>query len=248
MIDQPSRITTAGIIIIGNEILSGKVHDSNSFFLASELRALGVNVMRISVIPDDIETIGQEAALFSRSFDYVFTSGGVGPTHDDVTMEGIASGFGVRLVRNSDLEERLRARYGESVNDAVLKMAAVPEGSEIIARRDNRFPAIAFRNIFIFPGIPRYLEDKFISIRERFRAPSLYLRRLFLHAEEADIASELNAVVAEHPGVAFGSYPVLDNEEYTIIVTAEARSEDMLLNAMSALITRIPTKLVVRIE
>ena len=91
---------TAGIIIIGDEILSGKVQDSNSFYLASELRKLGVGLMRISVIPDNTEVIGNEAVDFSRQYDFVFTSGGVGPTHDDVTMEGLARGFAVRLIRH----------------------------------------------------------------------------------------------------------------------------------------------------
>ena len=93
-------IRTAGIIIIGDEILSGKVHDSNSFYLASELRKLGVSLMRISVIPDNTEVIGNEAVKFSGQYDFVFTSGGVGPTHDDVTMEGIARGFNARLIRH----------------------------------------------------------------------------------------------------------------------------------------------------
>ena len=88
----------AGILIIGNEILSGKVHDCNSYYLASELRALGVSVERIMVIPDEVDIIGSEVAAFSEKYDYVFTSGGVGPTHDDITMEGIAKGFGVKLI------------------------------------------------------------------------------------------------------------------------------------------------------
>src|SRR5512137_2091029 len=99
---QPIR--TAGIIIIGNEILSGKVRDTNAYFLVTELRGLGVDVQRILVIPDEVETIGAESALFSKSYDFVFTSGGVGPTHDDVTMEGIARGFGVRVIKHPLLE------------------------------------------------------------------------------------------------------------------------------------------------
>jgi FAD synthetase len=101
---------TAGIIIIGNEILSGKVHDSNSFYLSNELRALGINVRRISVIPDEIEAIGREVREFSERYDYVFTSGGVGPTHDDVTMAGVAKGFGVRLIRHPEILRILSLR------------------------------------------------------------------------------------------------------------------------------------------
>src|SRR5436190_24012525 len=99
---------TAGILVIGNEILSGKTADENSVFLARELRELGVDVRKVSVIPDETTTIASEVRLFSGAYDYVFTTGGVGPTHDDLTMEGIASAFGRGIRRNSDLEAALR--------------------------------------------------------------------------------------------------------------------------------------------
>jgi len=247
MSDRTS-IKTAGILIIGNEILSGKVRDSNSFYLASELRALGVTVMRISVIPDEVEIIGKEAVFFSESFDYVFTTGGVGPTHDDITVAGIAKGFGVRLVSHPALEQKFRQRYGESCNSAILKMAEVPEGADVIDFGNTRFPLVVFRNIFIFPGIPKYLMEKFALIRERFRSTSIFLKRLFLDAEESDIAAVLNSVVAGNGDVSFGSYPVLDNPEYRIIITAECRSEDSLSKAVADLMKKLPGKIVIRAE
>ena len=243
-----STIKTAGIIIIGNEILSGKVQDSNSFYLVSELRALGVNIMRISVIPDDVETIGREALTFSGSFDYVFTSGGVGPTHDDITIAGIARGFGVKVVRHPALEERFRARYGESLNDPIMKMAEVPEGAEVMDFGNARFPLVVFRNIFIFPGIPKYLREKFMLIRERFRCAAIYLKKLFLDAEESDIAPSLNKIVEGHREVSFGSYPVLDNPEYKIVITAESRSEESLKSAVGELVAILPKRIIVRTE
>jgi molybdenum cofactor synthesis domain-containing protein len=149
------KLTTAGIIIIGNEILSGKVRDVNSFYLASELRALGVDVRKVSVIPDEIETIGREALEFSRIYDFVFTSGGVGPTHDDVTMAGIAAGFGVDLVENNEIREFLRTRYKGELNSSIIKMTMVPDGSKFFCCENMRFPLISFNNIYIFPGIPK---------------------------------------------------------------------------------------------
>ncbi len=248
MKNDNEHIITAGIIIIGNEILSGKVQDSNSFFLASELRALGVSVMRISVIPDDIATIGGEVFSFSQSFDYVFTSGGVGPTHDDLTAAGIAQGFGVKLIRHPVLETKFRDRYGESCNAAVLKMAEVPEGSELIDFGNSRFPLVVFRNIFIFPGIPKYLREKFSLIKERFRSPVFYLKRLFLDAEEADIAAVLNVIVSRNREVSFGSYPILDNPQYRIIITAECRSENSLNKAMKELLDSLPSHVVIGVQ
>ncbi len=239
---------TAGIIIIGNEILSGKVQDSNSFFLASELRALGVNVLRITVIPDDIEVIGREAVLFSKSFDHVFTSGGVGPTHDDLTMKGLADGFGVAMMLHSSLEARFRRRYGDRLNEAILKMALVPEGTEVIDFGDNSFPLIFFRNIYVFPGIPRFLREKFLLVRERFRTVCFFLARIFVNAEESEIAALLNRTVAAYPEISFGSYPIMDNPEYRIIITAEARDKERLDAAVARLLTLLPEQIIVRVE
>lgn len=248
MKDSRDTFRTAGIIIIGNEILSGKVQDSNSFYLASELRVLGVSLMRISVIPDDIETIGNEAALFSKSYDHVFTSGGVGPTHDDITMEGIARGFDVRLIRHPGLEKFFRLQYRGSLNAALMKMADAPEGAEIILLNDMQLPVVLFGNIFIFPGIPEYLREKFSAVKERFRCAAFYLKRLFLDADESDIAAILNSVVAENIEVAFGSYPILGNAEYKIIVTAESKSSGSLDKAVKDLLSRLPEDVIVRVE
>jgi molybdenum cofactor synthesis domain-containing protein len=239
---------TAGIITIGNEILSGMVQDSNSFFLVSELKKLGVNTMRISVIPDDIEIIGNETSEFSKKYDYVFTSGGVGPTHDDVTMAGIAKGFRVKLIKHPELERLFRVRYGNNLNDAVIKMTEAPEGSEIISLEDMRFPVISFRNIFIFPGIPEYLRNKFSLIKERFRSSNFYLKKLFLNANESDIAGILKMVDSENRNVSFGSYPVLGNPEYKIIITAESKSEDSLDTAVKQLLKRFSKDILVRAD
>lgn len=238
----------AGIIIIGNEILSGKVHDSNSFYLASELRKLGVNLMRISVIPDETEAIGSEVSEFSKRYDLVFTSGGVGPTHDDVTMEGVARGFTVRLIRHQKLSDYFRIKYGDNLNDAVLKMTYVPDGAEILDLGNMNFPLVLFRNVYIFPGIPEYLRSKFSLIKERFRSPDFFLRRFFLNAKESDIAEILNSVVDENRDVSFGSYPILGNPEYQIIVTAESKSEDELTRAAEELQKRLSREIIVRIE
>lgn len=246
--EEKGKTKTAGILIIGNEILSGNVRDSNSFYLASELRSLGVRLKRITVIPDEIAIIGSEAVMFSKSYDYVFTAGGVGPTHDDVTMAGIAGGFGTALIVHPELEQRFRQRYGDACNDAIMKMAVVPEGTRIITHEGMRFPVMTFRNIFILPGIPEYLREKFTVIKERFRSSSYCLRKFFVNAEESDITSVLNSVVSENPGVSFGSYPVVGNPEYKVVVTAECKSDDLLGKAVEALLKKLPEKIIVKIE
>lgn len=239
---------TAGIIIIGDEILSGRVCETNGYFLASELWDLGVRVKRISTIPDEIETIATEVAAFSRIYDFVFTSGGIGPTHDDRTIESVAKGFGVRVVRHPALERYLRTRYGGNVNDALLKMAEVPDGAEVMEFVEGGLPLIVFRNVFILPGIPEYLRKKFSFVRDRFRSHAFYLRRIFLNANESDIAAPLDAVARSCPDIAFGSYPILGNPEYRVIITAESRDEEILRRAVGELLGCLPDGCVVRVE
>jgi len=239
---------TAGIIIIGNEILSGKVRDSNSYFLACELRELGVDVKSIFVIPDEIDIIGETALEFSNKYDYVFTSGGVGPTHDDVTMAGIANGFDVKLSRHPDIEKLLFSRFDNAMNDAVLKMTELPEGTEVYIQKGMRYPVISFRNIFIFAGIPDYLRDKFTMIKERFRSSSFYLKRLFLNGHESEFAEILESVVMNNKEVNFGSYPVLGQPDYRVVVTAESKSEQLLKKAMDELLNILPQTMLHKVE
>ncbi len=243
-----SKIRTAGIVIIGNEILSGKVQDVNSYYLASELRDLGVDVNKIIVIPDDIETIALEVAEFSNEYDYVFTSGGVGPTHDDVTMAGIAKGFDVTLIEHPEIKKILITKYNHLVNSALLKMTLVPEGSKIDFSENLRFPVISFKNIFIFPGIPEYIRNKFHFIKEKFRSSAFYLKKIYLNCYESNIAEPLNSVVENNKSVTFGSYPVLGKDDYSVMITAEAKSESALLRALDELLTELPENVLVRVE
>src|SRR5437867_1295502 len=166
---------TAGIIVIGNEILSGKTIDENSLFLARELRGLGVDVRKISVIPDELEIIAEEVRLFSRSYDYVFTTGGVGPTHDDLTIVGIARAFGRPVRRNPQLETTLRGYYSESLVEPNLRMADVPEGARLVGGSGTWFPVVAVENVFTFPGVPEILRRKFDRIKEMFREEPFHL-------------------------------------------------------------------------
>jgi FAD synthetase len=232
---KQSRIKTAGVIIIGNEILSGKVQDCNSFYLAGELRALGISVMKIAVLPDEVVTIGTEVADCAGLYDYVFTTGGVGPTHDDVTMAAIASGFGVNLVSNPSIRRAFEERYGGPLNAAVMKMTEVPDGAEIISDNTVVYPVVSFRNVFVFPGIPEHLRRKFPIIRDRLRSGVFYLKRIFVNIQESEIAHTLNQVVARNPEVAIGSYPVVGNPGYMVIITVESVSEHSMLTAFDEL-------------
>lgn len=239
---------TAGIVIIGNEVLSGKTRDTNSHFFCTELRQLGVELQKISTIQDDIEIIGKEVAAFSDRFDYVFTSGGVGPTHDDVTIEGVAHGLGVRVVRHPDIERRMRQRLGDQVNEARLRMANVPEGATLLATEAPFAAIVKIRNIYIFPGIPRILEERFHAIKESFRDTPYYLKNVFVRYGEGIIASILNDLLVNFPNLMLGSYPVLDLPEYKVKVTLESKDSDYLEQALRALIASLPPDAVHRVD
>lgn len=239
---------TAGIIIIGNEVLSGKTQDINSTFLCRELRQLGVEVQRVTVIPDDLELIGRTAAGFAAEWDMVFTTGGVGPTHDDVTIEGIAHGFGVKAVIEPSLERRLSARYGADLNPARLRMAMVPEGAELLAAGAMFAPVIRMRNVYVFAGVPRILQDRFNAIKERFREEPFHLRNIYIKDGEGVIAGTLNELLARFPDILLGSYPVLDNPDYKVKVTVESKSGDYLDQAVTDLLEQLPAEAILRIE
>jgi molybdenum cofactor synthesis domain-containing protein len=239
---------TAGIIIIGNEVLSGKTQDTNSHFLCVELRRLGVEVQKISTIQDEIDLIGEEVAHFSERFDFVFTTGGVGPTHDDVTIEGIAKGFSVPVVRQPEIEQRMRQRLGGDVNEARLRMANVPEGAVLLATDALFAPVVNIQNVYIFPGIPRILQERFHSIQERFRDAPYFLKNVFVRYGEGVIAFALNDLLAKYPHLLLGSYPVLDLPDYKVKVTLESKDSNYLENALKTLIASLPQDAVHRID
>jgi len=239
---------TAGIVLIGNEILSGKVVDANASYLCRELRQLGVDVRRITVIPDEVELIAATVADFSRGYDVVFTSGGVGPTHDDVTIEGVARALGTRVIRHPQLVRLLEGFYKGVLNEARLKMAEVPEGAELFASGSLRFPAVVIRNVYVLPGVPEIFRQKFDALKERFRESPFHLCSVFVSMGEGTLADHLNAVLRGHPELLLGSYPEFSNTEYKVKVTLESKDKAYLDGALEDLLRRLPTDTVVRVE
>ncbi|MFI5329209.1 MAG: competence/damage-inducible protein A [Candidatus Rokuibacteriota bacterium] len=241
---------TAGILLIGNEILSGKITDANAAYLCRELRQLGVEVRRITVIPDEVDLIAAEVRAFSSAYDVVFTSGGVGPTHDDVTIEGVARALGVPVVREPRLVQVLETYFkGRGpLNEARLKMAEVPEGAELTADGELVFPAVVVRNIYILPGVPEIFRQKFDALKERFRDTPFHLCCVYVSMGEGTLADHLNALLAGHPDLLLGSYPELSNPEYKVKVTLESKDRGYLDDAVTDLLGRIPQDMVVRVD
>jgi molybdenum cofactor synthesis domain-containing protein len=239
---------TAGIILIGNEILSGKIRDENAAYLCRELRALGVDVRRIAVIPDEVALIADEVAAFTKAFDLVFTSGGVGPTHDDVTIEGVARAMAVPVVRHPELVALLERYYRGKVTEAALRMAEIPEGAELITGGTLRFPTILMRNVYVLPGVPEIFRQKFDAVRERFRDQPIHLKNVFVRIGEGTLAEYLNRLLESFPLLQVGSYPEFSNPEYQVKVTLESRDRGYLEQALGDFLARLPAEAVVKVS
>jgi molybdenum cofactor synthesis domain-containing protein len=239
---------SAGLLVIGNEILSGKVVDTNSPFLAGELREMGVDLERILVIPDVVDTIAEETRRMSDAYDHVFTSGGIGPTHDDVTMEAVAQAFGRSLVLDDQICARIERTQKEPLNDAMKKMAYMPEGASVIDVSDLWFPVIVLENVHILPGIPQLFEKKFHSIRDRFAGVPIHLTRIFVTRHESEIAEDLHALLREFSELMLGSYPRIGEPDYRVMLTLESRDPDYLKRAAESLCARLPREVILRVE
>ena len=230
---------TAGIVVIGNEILSGRTRDENAVYFLKELRSLGVEVRRVSIVPDELPAISDEIRTASERFDYVFTSGGVGPTHDDVTIAGVAAAFQRPVRRNSELEKTLRGYYQEKLTDAMLRMADVPEGATLLRSDRMWFPVIAVQNVYIFPGVPEILASKFQRIKEIFREDPFFTVDVFLDVEEGYVAGVLNEVLERFPSLLLGSYPTFGDAEYKVKLTLESKDPVYLDGARQLLLERL---------
>ena len=151
--EQTAR--TAAALLVGNELLSGKVHEANLVNLARTLRALGVKLERAVMVPDDMQVIADEVRALSNGYDVVFTSGGVGPTHDDITLEAVALAFGVRAIIHPEFENLLHTVYRDKMTDGHLRMALVPEGADLVRHEETRWPTVRMKNVWVCPASPR---------------------------------------------------------------------------------------------
>ena len=235
------------MVVVGNEILSGKVRDSNAYFAALELRKIGVALKRVAVVPDELKPIADEVAHCARSFDFVITSGGVGPTHDDITMEAVALAFGRGLVTHPELARVIREHFTERLAVG-MKMAEVPEGAVLNAAGDLRFPTVQVENVYVMPGIPQIFEPKLIALLGRFATDPYYIRTIYTSAGEGTITEYLNECLRRHPELLLGSYPRIGHAEYRVKLTLESKDRDYLERAFNHLLELLPREVVVKTE
>ena len=239
---------TAAALVIGNEILTGKVQEENVQVLARELFALGIRLLRVVVCVDDVEVIAGELAHLRQHHDLVFTSGGVGPTHDDVTIQGVARGLGRRVVRSPELASLLRAHFGESVTERHLRMADVPEGYQLVSSGSARWPAVQVDGVYVLPGLPEVFRMKMPILRESLAAQGggFVSRAVYTLCDEAELAELLDRVLAAHPEVAIGSYPTWDDPHYRVKLTVDGADLAAVTAAVVELEAGIPAASLVR--
>jgi molybdenum cofactor synthesis domain-containing protein len=239
---------TCAMVVVGNEILSGKVQDSNAYFAARELRKLGVALNRIAVVPDEIPSIADEVAHCAKTFEFVLTSGGVGPTHDDITIEAVAVAFGRKVVIDPELKRIVEQHFPDGINAAGLKMCEVPEGAVLISAGDLRFPTVQLENVYILPGIPQIFETKLAALAGRFATDPYFIKAIYLNSGESLIAEHLNSCLKLYPELLLGSYPRLGHAEYRVKLTLESKDKDYLKGAFDCLIGLLPGAVVVKTE
>ena len=202
------RIVTAAVIIIGNEILSGRTQDTNLRDIATTVGSWGIRVMEARVIPDVESTIVAVVNELRVCHDYVFTTGGIGPTHDDITAESIAKAFQVKLVEHPQIAAFLRRREAPpDVMASRLRMAMVPEGSQLIDN-PNGPPGFSIANVYVMAGIPNVMRGMLASLQSKLTGGAvLQTRSVTAYLAESTIAAPLQALQATHPDVEIGSYP-----------------------------------------
>jgi len=246
---QANRAPTAAIIVIGDEVLSGKVEEQNARFLVRELRALGVAVRRIEIIPDAPAEIATTVRETARAFDHIFTAGGIGPTHDDVTIKAIATAFSMPVVRDPSLESLIREYSGARLYERDLRMADVPAGAELVHGDGPhaRWPVIVVRNVYVLPGVPSILQRKFAMIRERFRAAPFHCRQIYSRESEGAIADTLDRAACDFPDVAVGSYPHVEATDHKVLVTLDGRDPVTVERACQQIVAGLGAA-VVRVE
>jgi molybdenum cofactor synthesis domain-containing protein len=229
------------LLLVGNELLSGKVVDTNGPYAIHALRRVGAELCETRVVQDDIDGIADAITALRHKYDVVLTSGGVGPTHDDVTLEAVALSFRDVLEVRQELMDVVNRVFGSDAEAVRVwsRMARVPSRCELVQDAEMRWPIHRLDNVYVLPGVPQAFEKQLDGILPRFSAPTVNLRTLYVNLGEGKIAEPLTAVSLAFSDVGFGSYPVVDDGRYRTRLTVESRHPQRLEEASAALVSAI---------
>lgn len=228
---QVNKSISAAAIIIGDEILSGKIHERNSYYLAQVLFERGVDLKRVEVISDEISDIVQSIQRNSPQVDLLFTSGGIGPTHDDRSYEAVAKAFNLSLQLHQptvDKFHEFHAQRGNSLqmSAAQKKMAILPHPAEVLDVPGLWMPIVHIENTYVLPGVPPLFDKIIDMLAPRFSGPKKKRVLIYTQMYETQIAQSLEQIQNEYPQVAIGSYPQLPQDEYRVMVSLEGVVHD----------------------
>jgi molybdenum cofactor synthesis domain-containing protein len=230
---------TACLIIIGNEILSGRTVDANLPFLARELGAIGIPMAEVRIVRDIEAEIVEAVNAARASHTYVFTTGGIGPTHDDITAASIARAFRLPLERNAEAERRLLAYYPpEKVNEARMKMADTPRGAELIDNPVSAAPGFRVGNVYVLPGVPKIMQAMFDGLRGKLKGGApVRAHTIVCQAPEGTMAARLKDIQNAHPTVEIGSYPFMNFDRPGTSIVIRGTDPGVIESAARALLS-----------
>ena len=232
-----SEIVTAGILVIGDEILSGRTKDKNIGYIAEYLTNIGIDLKEVRVVADDEGAIIEALNALRSRYTYVFTTGGIGPTHDDITADSVAKAFGVGIDLHPEVVARFRQRFSEAeLNEARLRMARIPDGAELIQSATILAPGFKLDNVIVMAGVPSIMQAMMDIVAPKLKSGVRMLSdSVRANAREGDIGSPLRAIAAAHPDSSIGSYPFLDeNSKPNTNIVVRSRDADKLKAAMAA--------------
>jgi molybdenum cofactor synthesis domain-containing protein len=244
-------IVTAALLVIGDEILSGRTKDRNIGYTADFLTALGIDLKEVRVVSDDESAIVPALNALRSRYDYLFTTGGIGPTHDDITADCVAKAFGVKLPYHPEavaiIKERM-AKIGGELNEARLRMTRVPEGGELIRNKISGAPGFWIGNVIVMAGVPAVMQAMLDEVAPKLKTGAKLLSvTIRADAKEGDVGSELGAIAKAHPGALIGSYPFFDEKQGpNTNIVVRARDPEKLAEvtaAVEAMLTTVRAQL-----
>ena len=208
------EIVTAAVLVIGDEILSGRTKDKNIGYIADYLTAIGIDLKEVRVVSDDESAIVEALNALRAKYTYVFTTGGIGPTHDDITADCIAKAFGVSIDHDpravAILKERM-AKLGTELNEARLRMARIPQGAELVHNKVSGAPGFWIGNVIVMAGVPSIMQAMLDEVAPKLKTGTkLISETIRADAKEGDVGTELGAIAKAHPDAIIGSYPFFD--------------------------------------
>ena len=243
--EDENEVVTAGLLVIGDEILSGRTKDKNIGYVAEYLTVIGIDLKEVRIVPDEEPEIVAALNALRGRYDYVFTTGGIGPTHDDITADAVAKAFGVSIDYDPRAVEILRVRMaqvGGVMNEARMRMARLPAGADLVLNKVSAAPGFWIGNVIVMAGVPQIMQVMLDYVTPKLRTGAKMLSQsVRADCREGDIGTELGVIAKAHPDVIIGSYPFMDEKRGgpNTHVVMRARDPQKLANVKAAVVAML---------